>query len=109
MPPEKVEVPVPWEIMWPPVRTKPFAEASPPALKPDEIPPAKVEVAVEEAFRFPKSVVNPVTCKVDEAARLPPTLSEETAVDDAWERKPEPKVARPLRVVAPAARGIPAA
>jgi hypothetical protein len=49
-PPAKVEVPAPWENIWPPVSTKPFAEASPPAERPDDIPPAKVEVAVEEAW-----------------------------------------------------------
>jgi hypothetical protein len=60
-PPEKVEVPVPWEIIWPPVRIKPFAEASPPAESPAEIPPANVEVAVEDALIPPKNLVKSET------------------------------------------------
>ena len=42
-PPAKVEVPAPSDSRTPPERTKPFVEDSPPV----EIPPEKVEVAVE--------------------------------------------------------------
>jgi hypothetical protein len=101
IPPAKVEVPVPWEMICPPVKTRPLAEASPPAKSPDDIPPAKVEVAVEEALRFPKRVVRPETWRVEEAARFPPTFKVETAVEDACERKPEPNVVSPERVEAP--------
>jgi len=73
--------------MFPPEIVRPEAEESPPMVE-TEIPPAKVEVAVEEALRFPNKVVRPVTCRVEEAAKLPPTLREETAVEEALETNP---------------------
>ena len=49
IPPAKVEVPVPSDLIIPSERVRPFEEDSPPV----EIPPAKVEVAVDVAVNVP--------------------------------------------------------
>ena len=80
IPPENVEVPVPCELMMPPERVRPLAEARPSA--PTESPPENVEVAFPWTMMEPPMVVVPVRCEVEEALNegmtltMPPPKSE---------------------------------
>src|SRR3989338_3269957 len=58
MPPVKVDVPVPEELITPPVKVRPFVEARPPV--PTERPPVNVEVADPNAVIVEVDVKGPV-------------------------------------------------
>jgi hypothetical protein len=68
---------IPDERIFPPVIVRPEAEESPP-LVPTFIPPANVEVAVEEEFSPPFSIVRPETfmleVNVEDAVEIMPVV-----------------------------------
>ena len=110
-----------WRIL-PPVITRPEAEERPPEVE-TEIPPAKVDVAVEEAFkawswRRPETftpaakveeaedktlvrVESPLTAREEEAERAPVTLRFLVKVEEAMERSPPEESTEKRVVVAP--------
>jgi hypothetical protein len=80
LPPEKVEVPLPCELIIPPERVRPPAEARP--SLPTESPPENVEVAFPWTMREAPMVVVPVRWEVVDALNegmtltMPPERSE---------------------------------